>query len=173
MLYQLHQGDMSDFNLGRSFDLVTSFLASIADLPDVQTMRRSIACMAKHLAPAESCSWSLGSLRRCIAKTRWCTISGARPSVRVSWIYVMRPRGSVAVWEIHWLVGTAADGVRHFVETEELSLFSTGEAIGAMRDAGLDVVHDTRGLHGYGAMVARAERWSADEIAAIHAALAN
>ena len=85
----------------------------------------------------------------------------------------MRPRGSVAVWEIHWLVGTAADGVRHFVETEELSLFSTGEAIGAMRDAGLDVVHDTRGLHGYGAMVARAERWSADEIAAIHAALAN
>jgi hypothetical protein len=88
-------------------------------------------------------------------------------------MYVMRRRGSVAVWEIHWLVGTAEDSFSHFVETEELSLFSTDEVIGAMRDAGLDAVHDTRGLHGYGAMVARAERWSADEIAAIHAALAN
>ena len=83
----------------------------------------------------------------------------------------MRRRETVAVWDIHWLVGTVEDGVTHFVETEELSLFTTEEVIGAMRDAGLDVVHNARGLHGYGAMVARAGRWSAQEIAATHEAL--
>jgi SAM-dependent methyltransferase len=169
----LHQADMSAFDLGRTFDLVTSFFASIAYLPDAGTLRRSIACMARHLAP--------GGV---LFLEPWLTPTAYRedevvhnvrrtPERAVSWMYVMRRRGTVAVWDIHWLVGTPAQGVTHFVEHEELSLFTTEEVIGAMRDAGLDVVHDPRGLHGYGAMVARAERWSTRDVAAIHEALAT
>ena len=169
----LHQGDMSDFSLERSFDLVTSFFASIAYLPDVETMRQSIASMAKHLAT--------GGV---LFLEPWLTPAAYRenevvhnfrrtPERAISWMYVMRRRGSVAVWDIHWLVGMPEDGVTYFMETEELSLFTTEEVIGAMRDAGLDVVHNTRGLHGYGAMIARAESWSAQEITAIHEALAD
>jgi len=104
MLYQLHQGDMSDFNLGRSFDLVTSFLASIADLPDVQTMRRSIACMAKHLAPGGVLflePWLTPAVYR---ENEVVHNFRRTPERAISWMYVMRRRGSAAVWEIHWLV---------------------------------------------------------------------
>jgi len=169
----LHQGDMSNFTLGRTFDLVTSFFASIAYLPDVETMRRSIACLADHLAP--------GGV---LFLEPWLTPAAYRenevvhnvrrtPTHAVSWMYVMRRRGTVAVWDIHWLVGSAEHGVTHFVENEELSLFTTEEVVGAMRDAGLDVVHDSRGLHGYGAMVARRERWSPQDTSAIHETLAT
>ena len=169
----LHQGDMSDFTLEHRFDLVTSFFASIAYLPDVETMRRSIACMARHLAPGGVLflePWLTPSVYR---ENEVVHNVRRTPERAISWMYVMRRRGTVAVWDIHWLVGTPEDGVTHFVETEELSLFTTEDVLGAMRDAGLDVVHDPRGLHGYGAMIARAGRWSAQERAAIHEALAD
>jgi SAM-dependent methyltransferase len=168
----LHQGDMSAFNLDRSFDLVTSFFASIAYLPDVETMRRSIGCMARHLAPGGVLflePWLTPAVYR---ENEVVHNFRRTPERAISWMYVMRRRGTVAVWDIHWLVGTAEDGVTHFVETEELSLFTTEDVIGAMRDAGLDVVHNTRGLHGYGAMIAKAGSWSAQETAAIHEAFA-
>ena len=169
----LHQGDMSDFTLEHRFDLVTSFFASIAYLPDVETMRRSIACMARHLAPGGVLflePWLTPAVYR---ENEVVHNVRRTPERAISWMVRMRRRGTVAVWDIHWLVGTPEDGVRHFVETEELSLFTTEDVIGAMRDAGLDVVHDPRGLHGYGAMVARVGRWSAQERAAIHEALAD
>jgi hypothetical protein len=83
-------------------------------------------------------------------------------------MYVMRRKGSVAVWDIHWLVGTSDHGVSHFVEHEELSLFTTEECASAMRDVGLDVIHHPHGLHGYGAFLGRKGRtWSADEAAVV------
>jgi SAM-dependent methyltransferase len=169
----LHHGNMAGFDLERSFDLVTSFFASIAYLPDVETMRQAIASMAKHLANGGVLflePWLTPAVYR---ENEVVHNFRRTPERAISWMYVMRRRGTVAVWDIHWLVGTPEDGVTHFVETEELSLFTTEDVIAAMRDAGLDVVHDTRGLHGYGAMVARAGRWSAPEVAAIHEALAG
>jgi SAM-dependent methyltransferase len=169
----LHHGDMSRFDLKRSYDLVTSFFASIAYLPDVETMRQAIACMARHLATGGVLflePWLTPSVYR---ENEVVHNFRRTPERAISWMYVMRRRGSVAVWDIHWLVGTPEGGVTHFVENEELSLFTTDEVIGAMRDVGLDVVHDARGLHGYGAMIARAGSWSPQDVAAIHAALAD
>jgi len=169
----LHHGDMSRFDLKRSYDLVTSFFASIAYLPDVETMRQSIACMTRHLA-TDGVLFLEPWLTPAVYRENEVVHNFRRtPERAISWMYVMRRRGTVAVWEIHWLVGTTEGGVTHFVETEELSLFTTEDVMGAMRDAGLDVVHNARGLHGYGAMVARAARWSAQEVAAIHEALAD
>jgi hypothetical protein len=88
-------------------------------------------------------------------------------------MYVMRRNGSKAVWEIHWLVGTTADGVRHVVEREEFGLFATEEYVAAFRDAGLDVVHHPRGLHGYGALAGRVQPWSDAERAWVADALAG
>jgi SAM-dependent methyltransferase len=169
----LHRGDMADFDLDRSFDLVTSFFASIAYLADLEVMRQSIARMAKHLA-AGGVLFLEPWLTPAVYRENEVVHNFRRtPECTISWMYVMRRRGSVAVWDIHWLVGTPGDGVRHFVETEELSLFTTDEVIGAMRDVGLDVVHHARGLYGYGAMIARAGSWSPEEVAAIHAVLAD
>jgi hypothetical protein len=70
-------------------------------------------------------------------------------------------------------VGACEDGVTHFVEHEEYSLFTTDECFAAMRDVGLDVFHHTRGLHGYGAFLGRRKHWSADESAVINGAFSS
>jgi SAM-dependent methyltransferase len=169
----LHEADMSGFNLGRSFDLVTSFFGSITYLGSTERMRQAISCMAKHLSPGGVLfiePWLTPSVYR---EDEVVHNFRRTPEGAVSWMYVHRRRGSVAVWDIHWLVGTPEEGVTHFVETEELSLFTAEECTAALRDAGLDVVHHDRGLHGYGAYFGRVKGWSADEVAGINDALAG
>ena len=48
----LHQADMTNFDLGRSFDVVTSFFASITYVGSLDKLRDAISCMAKHLSPS-------------------------------------------------------------------------------------------------------------------------
>jgi SAM-dependent methyltransferase len=167
----LHLADMSGFDLGRSFDIVTCFFASIAYLGSVEKLHQAMSCMTLHLKPDGV-----------LFVEPWLTPSAYRenevvhnlrraPHLTASWMYVMRRKGLLAVWDMHWLVGTPQDGVTHFVEREELGLFTTDECVGAMRAAGLDVLHHARGLHGYGAFFGRRKPWSVDEETSIRKAL--
>ena len=164
----LHEGDMTRFALGRAFDVVTCFFASIAYLGSVEGLHEAVSNMAKHLSAGgvlfiepflTPTVYREGEVVHNIRKT---------PEQTLSWMYVMRRRADVAVWDIHWLVGTAGEDVEHFVEHEELKMFATDEYVRALRDAGLDVCHHARGLHGYGAFLGRKDaRWSPDDLASI------
>jgi ubiquinone/menaquinone biosynthesis C-methylase UbiE len=46
-----HQGDMTDFHLGRQFDVVTCLFSSIGYVKSADRLRRAIGCMASHLKP--------------------------------------------------------------------------------------------------------------------------
>jgi hypothetical protein len=46
----------------------------------------------------------------------------------------------LAVWEMHYLVGTP-EGIGHFVELHELALFSPDEYRAAFQAAGLEASH--------------------------------
>jgi SAM-dependent methyltransferase len=168
----LYEGDMAEFDLGRQFDIVTCFFASIPYLATTERLQQALACMARHLAQGGILfiePWLTPEVYReneVVLNTR------KTPEMTASWMYVMRRLGSLAVWDIHWLVGTPQEGVVHFIETEELGLFTTEDCVRAFRNAGLDVIHHPRGLHGYGAFVGRARPWSADETAAVAEALA-
>jgi hypothetical protein len=41
---------MADFELGRSFDVVTCFFASLPYLASLSRMRQAVICMARHLS---------------------------------------------------------------------------------------------------------------------------
>jgi len=168
----LHLADMSGFALNRSFDIVTCFFASIPYLGSVEKLRQAMACMTLHLNPDGVLfvePWLTPSVYR---ENEVVHNLRRTPHLTASWMYVQRRQGPLAVWDIHWLVGTPEDGVIHFVEHEELALFTTEECVDAMRAAGLDVFHDARGLHGYGAYFGRRKPWSVDEKAAIREGLA-
>ena len=165
----LHEADMTDFDLGKEFDIVTCFFASIPYLGSVDALRRAVQNMTKHLAPDGI-----------LFIEPWLTPAAYRenevvhnfrrtPQCAMSWMYVQRRRGALAVWDIHWLLGTAESGIVHFVEHEELGLFTTEECVSAIEDAGLDVFHHSHGLHGYGAFWGRKrEHWSSAERDAVN-----
>jgi len=169
----LHEADMCDFNLGCSFDIVTCFFSSMPYLCDAERMRQSVACMATHLSPDGILFIEPGLTPSAYREGEVVHNFRRTPERAISWMYVMRREGSLAVWDIQWLVGTRDGGVTSFVEHEEFSLFTTEQYVTAMRDAGLDAVHHARGLHGYGALLGRAAPWSADEKAVIDDALAD
>jgi SAM-dependent methyltransferase len=164
----LHEADMSSFNLGRSFDVVTCFFASVPYLGSLNRLRDAISSMAMHVAPGGILFVEPGLTPSAYREDEVVHNFRRTPERAISWMYVMRRKGRLAVWDIHWLVGTPEGGVDHFVEHEEFSLFTTEECASAMRDVGLDVVHHARGLHGYGALLGRKRRsWTSDETAVI------
>jgi SAM-dependent methyltransferase len=146
---ELHEGDMTDFDLGRRFDVVTCLFSSIGYVVTVERLHEAITAMARHL--------ERGGL---LVVEPWL-----RPEVweedHVSMLVVDEPKrkivrisrpgrhGNVSTVEFHYLVGTPRE-VEHFVERHELGLFTDEEYRDAFGAAGLGVDHDAEGLMGRG-----------------------
>lgn len=153
----LHEGDMTSFDLGRSFDVVTCLFSSIAYVRTVERMRAAVATMARHLAPGGVLlvePWFS-------AETYWTgrvtTNFVDDPDLKVAWMYLSERQGDLSVHDIHYLVGSAA-GVETFRERHELGLFSPTDYERAMTDAGLTHEWDARGFFGRGLHAGTAPR---------------
>lgn len=49
---EIHQGDIRDFNLDKSFDLVTCLLDSVNYLSSLEDLAKTLDCVYKHLEPS-------------------------------------------------------------------------------------------------------------------------
>jgi dTDP-3-amino-3,4,6-trideoxy-alpha-D-glucopyranose N,N-dimethyltransferase len=146
---ELHEEDMTDFDLGRRFDVVTCLFSSIGYVLTRERLHEAVAVMARHLEPGgvlfvepwlRPDAWQEGHISMLVVD------EPQRKIVRVS-----RPirRGDVSVVEFDYLVGTP-ERVTHFVERHELGLFSDGDYRSAFEAAGLTVDYDAEGLMGRG-----------------------
>ena len=75
-----------------------------------------------------------------------------KPELKIVRMYTHEIEGCVSVFDINYLIGTP-QGVRHFIEREELGLFTHDEYVEAFKKAGLEVSHFDKGLfpkHNYG-----------------------
>jgi ubiquinone/menaquinone biosynthesis C-methylase UbiE len=138
----LHTADMCRFDLGKSYDAVCCLFRSIAYTRTVEGFRQSVQCMAAHLnrggvlliepffAPE---NFHVGKV----------TLNEySSEALKVAWMYTSERRGTVGVFETHYLVGTA-HGVKHFTERHELGLFSPQDYDSAFAAAGLRTIrHD-------------------------------
>lgn len=153
-----HVGDMTDFHLGRTFDVVTCLFCSIGYLTDLDAMERAIARMAAHLNP--------GGL---LVVEPWVTPEQCwtnritkdfldEPELKIARMYTHEKVGNTSVFDIHCLVGTP-ERVEHFVEREVMGLFTHEEYREAFRKAGLSATRLETALfpgHAYGVWLGRA-----------------
>ena len=72
--------------------------------------------------------------------------------LKVARMYVTKRRGTVSIFDSHYVVGTPA-GVEHFTERQELGLFTDAQYRAAFQNAGLTVVATGPDLFGYGLYV--------------------
>lgn len=148
----LVRGDMLDFSLQRSFDVVTCLFSSIGYLTAPDAMARAVANMARHLtdrgllivepwfAPDEWKDGHIGSLYV------------DRPELKAVRMNVGRTENRNSVLDFQYLVATSS-GVEHFSERHVLRLFTDVEYRDAFTRAGLDVIHDEHGLDGRGVYI--------------------
>jgi len=153
-----HEGDMTRFDLGQTYDVITCLFSSVGYVRTSDALNATISCIAAHLSPGGVAviepwfspdQWQAGSLHVLTVdepELKLCRMNKSDVSVD----------GKRSVLDFHYLVGTA-EGVRHFTEHHELGLFMIDQFAAAGAAAGLRHVHLdpdrhpdwNRGLHVY------------------------
>jgi SAM-dependent methyltransferase len=152
-----HVADMTDFDLGRTFDVVTCLFSSIGYVKTLDRLRAAVRSMAAHLNP-----------EGVLVVEPWFTPGEWHPNT-VHAVYIDEPElkiarvntslveGRLSIVELHYLVGTP-ERTEHLVERHELGLFEVDEMISALEGEGLIVDHDREGLTGRGLYFGRRRR---------------
>lgn len=141
----LHRGDMTDFSLGRRFDVITCLFSAIGHVLTVDKLNQTLRCMSAHLMPGgvaiiepwfTEAQYRTGTLHASLVD---------RPEIKIARMNVSERRGNISVMDMHHLVADAS-GVRYFVERLELAMFTRDEFVRAFEQAGLEVTFDEVGL---------------------------
>lgn len=147
------RADMTDFDLGRTYDVVTCLFSAIGKITTFERLERAIACMARHVRPGGALivepwftpdQWNPGSLfvhvgEIGVAKVCRMSLSGRD--------------GDVSILLYHYLRGTP-DGIEHYTERLELGLFTRDEMMWAFESVQMAARYDSEGLMGRGLYLA-------------------
>ena len=151
---QLEVADMTDFWLGRQFDLVTCLFSAIGHVSSLRKLRRAITAMAAHL--------NLGGV---LMIEPWLFPENFTPNhvginvVDTPGLKVLRMstsvrRGNLIHLELQHIVGRPGESMEVFSETHRLMMFTHEEFETVFRELGLAVHYDENGLMGRGLYVA-------------------
>lgn len=148
-MIQFHQGDMTDFDLGREFDIVTCLFSSIGYARTKSKMYKAIKNMSRHLLPGGILliepwftpeQWNRG---------RVSILQVDKPELKIIRMSHSGQRRNISLIEFQYLIGTPK-GIEHYTEIHELGLFSHEEYLGAFAATGLKVAYEKKGLDGRG-----------------------
>lgn len=141
--------DMTDFDLGSSYDVVTCLFSAIGYVKTADRVERAISSMARHVRPG-------GALlvEPWFPPGRWKpeTLSintGETQDGLVCRMALSRRQDKLSVISLHYLHGTRR-GVHYYTEQLELGLFTNEEMVRSFDRAGLDVAYEPEGLIGRG-----------------------
>jgi ubiquinone/menaquinone biosynthesis C-methylase UbiE len=149
-----HHADMVNFDLGRQFDAITCLFSSIGYVKSVTRLNRAIGNMARHLKPGGVLlvepwfspeSWKSGTVHATFVD---------KPGLKIARMNFSQNKGRLSFFKFHYLVATP-DGIEHFTELHELSLFTEDEYLKAFRTSSLEVIHDPVGLDGRGLYIGK------------------
>jgi ubiquinone/menaquinone biosynthesis C-methylase UbiE len=144
-----HQGDMTDFDLGRQFDVIVCLFSSIGYVKTKVRLQKAIKNMSRHLPPGgvlliepwfSSQQWHPG---------RASMTQVNRPELKIVRMSYSGQKGKISTIEFQYLIGTP-DGIEHSMEMHELGLFTHKEYTEAFKSSKLKVIHDKQGLDGRG-----------------------
>lgn len=147
----LHVGDITDFDLGRTFDAVTCLFSAIAYTRTTTKLKDGIARMVHHLAPG-----GVLVIEPFITPARFEQGHVGARFVDESHLKIARLNTSVLVDDGHavemvfeYLVG-ANSRVERMTESHVVGLFTDEEFGEALTSNGLTFEHDPEGLMGRG-----------------------
>ncbi|MEU5884532.1 class I SAM-dependent methyltransferase [Spirillospora sp. NPDC047279] len=134
----VHAGDMRDFDLGRTFDVVTCLFVSISYVRSLEEMRAAARAMTRHLAPGGVLVvepwWAPHEFIEGYVASDLVQDDG-RTVARIS--HSTLSEGATRM-DIRFLVADAG-GITAFTEVDRLMLFTEDEYVTAFEDAGCPV----------------------------------
>lgn len=150
-----HQADMTNFDLGKQFDVVTCLFSSIGYVKTVVALRQTIRNFARHTRLGGVVivePWfSPGTMR--LNHVSMLTVD--QQNLKICRMSRMEFEGRLSILNFHYMVGTP-ENIGTFSERHELGLFTHEEYVSAFEAAGLTVVHDSKGLMERGVYIGKA-----------------
>lgn len=149
-----HLADMTGFDLGKTFDVVTCLFSAIGYVKTVEGLAKAAGCIARHVSPG-----GLALVEPWFGPDEYwrehVVVNVAEePDRKIAWMYSHSGSQTLSVFDVHYLVGTPA-GVEHFSERHEMGLFTREQYLDAFGAAGLQAEWDAEGLAGRGLYVGR------------------
>ena len=149
----LHEGDMVDFDLGRTFDVVTCLFSSIGYAKSENAFDRAVASMARHLSPGGVLLIEPWFFPQAFIDGHVGVVTVEGDGVHVVRMHTSKIVRDRSIMEFHYLVGSA-DSVEHFTEVHDTGLFPRASYERALSAAGLEHDFDEEGLFGRGLFIA-------------------
>ncbi|HEY2104505.1 MAG TPA: class I SAM-dependent methyltransferase, partial [Candidatus Binataceae bacterium] len=148
------RADMTDFNLGQTYDAVICLFSAIGNVGTVERLQRAVACMARHVKSA-----GVLIVEPWFTPDKWnpggvfinAGVIGADKVCRMS---LSSRQGNLSILQFHYLRGTPT-AIEHYSERLELALFTRDEMTQAFESAAMQVRYDPEGLMGRGLYIAR------------------
>ena len=143
---------MLDFNLDRSFDVVTCLFSSIGYLKTVSDLKQALATMGRHMHPGGVLiiepwlspeAYNVGGPHALFVDD---------PEIKIARMNLSGLQDGVSIIDMHHLVATP-EGVEYFVERHELTLFTDAQYRQAIDETGLIYKNDPQGLTGRGLLI--------------------
>jgi SAM-dependent methyltransferase len=135
----VHQGDMRDFDLGRTFDAITCMTGSIGYLSTPAELDATLSRFARHLTAGGVVAvdpwWFLETFHDGYVSGDVVTVEG-RTIARVSHSAL---EGDASRMHVHYVVADPRSGARHFMENHLITLFTRKQYEAAFTQAGLAV----------------------------------
>jgi ubiquinone/menaquinone biosynthesis C-methylase UbiE len=146
---RFHQGEMTDFDLGRQFDVIVCLFSSIGYVKTTSRLRKAIKTMNRHLVPG-----GLLLVEPWFTPGQWkpgrtFALQINKPDLKIVRMSRSDQRGRISLIEFQYLIGTPKE-IEHSVEIHELGLFTHRDYMDGFKAAGLEVIHDPKGLDGRG-----------------------
>jgi ubiquinone/menaquinone biosynthesis C-methylase UbiE len=150
---RLYIADMTNFNTGKTYDVITCLFSAIGELLDIKQVDAAIETMAQHL--------NTGGVLLVEAWLRPEQFNPSRiwsdfvdtPDVKVARMTTAVRRGKIVNLTMHHMVGTLKK-VEEFIEVHQEAMHSVDEYMQAFKKAGLTVTHDPQGVIGRSLYVA-------------------
>lgn len=149
-----HVGDMRDFELKGQFDVITCLFSSIGYLGTSNMLNEAVGTMGNHLKPGGVMfiepwftpdTWKLGTIHAVFVD---------KPDLKIARMNLSEGKGNHSFFTFHYLVATP-EGVEHFTEYHEMTLFTHDEYVNSFHLNFLDLLYDPDGLCGRGLYIGR------------------
>jgi len=151
---RFHQEDMTRFNINRQFDVIICLFSSIGYVKTKPRLQKAIKTMNQHLLPGGVLLVEPWFTPKQWHPGRVSVTQVNKPDLRIVRMSLSRQRGKLSIVEFQYLIGTPK-GIEHRAETHELGLFTHAEYLDAFKSAGLNVIHDKKGLDGRGLYIGK------------------
>jgi SAM-dependent methyltransferase len=148
----LHQADMRSFDLGRTFDAAICLFSAVGHLADEDELDSAMQSIARHLTPGGALLLGPWLTPEAYTPGGVHGLFVDKPELKLARINVSQLSGRTSIFDMHHLVGTP-QGVEHFVEHLELTLFPIDSYREALAGAGLSVRFDPDGPTGRGLFI--------------------